>query len=286
MAIRVVTDSASDLPPQLASHWNITVVPCYVIIGDQSYRDGVDISTDEFYSQLTASARLPTTAQPSAADFQAVYQDLLRQGHEVVSIHVSSKFSGTLNSAHQARTALGEQAAARIEIVDSQLASLPQALLAVSAAHSAVGSQSHHAIAEEARQEVSAINCFFVPDTLEFLQRGGRIGKVQAFVGSVLNVKPILTIRDGEAHPLERTRNRDRAMRRIVELAQEKAPVRQLAVIYSTQRDHAEALRDNLSGLLASDKIVVARFGPTLGTYLGPGAIGVALARGDDILKS
>ena len=286
MAIRVVTDSASDLPPQLASSWNITVVPCYVIIGDQSYRDGVDISADEFYSQLTSSSRLPTTTQPSAADFQAVYEDLLSQGHQVVSIHVSSKFSGTLNSAHQARTALGEQAAARIEIVDSQLASLPQALLAVSTAERAEGSQSHHAIAEEARQEVPTIHCFFVPDTLEFLQRGGRIGKVKAFVGSVLNVKPILTIRDGEAHPLERTRNRDRAMRRIVELAQEKAPVRQLAVIYSTQRDQAEALRDNLSGLLASEKVVVARFGPTLGTYLGPGAIGVALARGDDILKS
>ncbi len=286
MAVRIVTDSAGDLPSELASRWNITVVPCYVVIGDRSYRDGVDIFADDFYSQLTSSARLPTTTQPSAADFQAVYEDLLSQGHQVVSIHVSSKFSGTLNSAHQARTALGEQAAARIEIVDSHLASLPQALLAVSAAERAEGSQSHHAIAEGARQEVSTIHCFFVPDTLEFLQRGGRIGKVQAFVGSVLNVKPILTIRDGEAHPLERTRNRDRAMRRIVELAQEKAPVRQLAVIYSTEREQAEALRDNLSGLLAPEKVVVARFGPILGTYLGPGAIGVALQKGDDILKS
>ena len=286
MAVRIVTDSAGDLPSELASRWNITVVPCYVVIGDRSYRDGVDISADDFYSQLTSSARLPTTTQPSAADFQAVYEDLLSQGHQVVSIHVSSKFSGTLNSAHQARTALGEQAAARIEIVDSQLASLPQALLAVSAAERAEGSQSHHAIAEGARQEVSTMHCFFVPDTLEFLQRGGRIGKVQAFVGSVLNVKPILTIRDGEAHPLERTRNRDRAMRRIVELAQEKAPVRQLAVIYSTEREQAEALQDYLTGLLAPDKVVVARFGPILGTNLGPGAIGVALQKGDDILKS
>ena len=105
-------------------------------------------------------------------------------------------------------------------------------------------------------------------------------------MGSVLNVKPILTIRDGEAHPLERTRNRDRAMRRIVELAQEKAPVRQLAVIYSTEREQAEALQDYLTGLLAPDKVVVARFGPILGTNLGPGAIGVALQKGDDILKS
>ena len=286
MAVRVVTDSASDLSPELASQWNITVVPCYVIIGDQSYRDGVDISTDEFYSHLTSSARLPTTTQPSAADFQAVYQDLLSQGHQVVSIHVSSKLSGTMNSAHQARTAVGAEGAARIEIVDSQLASFPQALLAISAAESAVGSESHHAIAERAQQEVSAICCFFVPDTLEYLQRGGRIGKAQAFVGSVLNVKPILTIRDGEAHPLERIRNRARAIRRIVALVHEQAPLRQLAVIYSTQREQAEDLRENLSGLLAWEKVVVARFGPTIGTYLGPGAIGVALERGDDILKS
>ena len=286
MAIRIVTDSASDIPPELASRWNITVVPCYVIIGDHSYKDGVDISTDEFYTQLTSGDRLPTTTQPSAADFQATYQDLLSQGHQVVSIHVSSKLSGTLNSAYQARAAMGAAGADNIEIVDSQLASLPQALLAISAAESGEGSESHHAVAERAQQAVSAISCFFVPDTLEYLRRGGRIGKAQAFAGSVLNVKPILTIRNGEAHPLERIRNRVRAMRRIVELVREKAPLRQLAVIYSTQREHAEDLRENLAGLLAAEKIVVARFGPILGTYLGPGAIGVALAKGDDILNS
>ncbi len=285
MAVRIVTDSASDLPSELASRWNITVVPCYVIIEDKSYRDGVDLSADEFYAQLASRARLPTTTQPTGADFQAVYQDLLSQGHQVVSIHVSSKLSGTLNSAHQARAALGEAATGRIEIVDSQLASVPLALLTVSAAENAERSASHQAVAESAQQEVPGINCFFVPDTLEYMRRGGRIGKASAFLGSVLNVKPILSIRDGEAHPLERTRNLPRAIRRIVELAQENAPVRQLAVIYSTQREQAEALRDELSGLLAPEKIVVARFGPTIGAYLGPGAIGVALAKGDDILR-
>ncbi len=285
MAIRIVTDTASDIPPQLASQLNITVVPCYVIIDDQSYRDGVDISSDEFYARLTSGSRLPTTAQPTVADFQAVYQDLLSQGHQVVSIHVSGKLSGTLNSANQARNALGDEGAARIEIVDSKLASFPQGLVAVSAAKSSEGSESHHDIAELAQQEISVISCFFVPDTLEYLQRGGRIGKAQAFVGSVLNVKPILTIRNGEAHPLERIRNRSRAMNRIVALVREQAPLRQLAVIYSTQREQAEELKANLAGLLDSDEILVARFGPTLGTYLGPGAIGVALAGGGDILK-
>ena len=286
MAVRIVTDSASDLPSELASQWNIRVVPCYVVIGDRSYRDGVDISADEFYAALTANSRLPTTSQPTAADFQAVYQELLSQGHQVVSIHVSGKLSGTLNSAHQARAALGEDAEGRIEIVDSQLASVPLALLAVSAAESPEGSESLQEIAERARREVPEIYCFFVPDTLEYLQRGGRIGKASAFLGSVLNVKPILTIRDGEAHPLERTRNLPRAMRRMVELTQQTAPVGQLAVIYSTKREPAEALRDSLSGLISPEKVEVARFGPTLGTYLGPGAVGVAFTKGDDILSS
>ena len=125
MSVRIVTDSSSDLPPQLAERWNITVVPCYVVIDDQSYRDGIDISSDEFYRRLTSEQRLPTTAQPTVADFQSVYQDLLNQGHQVVSIHISGKLSGTLSSAQQARTALGNSDASRIEIVDSQLASIP-----------------------------------------------------------------------------------------------------------------------------------------------------------------
>jgi len=109
MAIRIVTDSSADLPPHLAEEWNISVLPCYVIFDDHMYRDGADISSDEFYLRLVAGPRLPTTAQPSVADFQSVYNDLLDQGHEIVSIHISGKLSGTLNSAHQARAALEEQ---------------------------------------------------------------------------------------------------------------------------------------------------------------------------------
>lgn len=285
MAIKIVTDSTSDISIELAARWNITVVPCYIIIGDQSYKDGVDITADEFYAQLTSGGRLPTTTQPTAADFQAVYQELLSQGHQIVSVHISGKLSGTLNSAHQARAALGEEDTSRIEIVDSQLASVPLALLTVSAAEKAGRLATPQEVGEAAKQEIPEIGCFFVPDTLEYLQKGGRIGKASAFLGSMLNVKPILTIKDGEAHPLERTRNLSRAIRRIIELAQGNAPVRQLAVMYSTQREQVDTLLEGLSGLMAAEKIVVARFGSTLGTYLGPGAIGVAMAKGDDILR-
>ena len=286
MAVRIVTDSSADLPSDLAKRWIITVVPCYVVVGDQSYRDEVDISPDEFYHGLVTNFQLPTTAQPSVADFQTVYQVLLGQGHEVVSIHVSRKLSGTLNSAEQARAALGEDAADRIEIIDSQLASIPLGLIALSAGQLADGADSIRQVAEQVSRDLPLTHCYFVLDTLTYLQKGGRIGKAQAFVGSVLNVKPILTIREGEAHPLERPRNRERSLRRLVELVQQLAPVKQLAVIYSTEPEQAEALKVRLSGLLSPEAIVVARFGPTLGTYIGPKALGVALTQADDILKT
>jgi DegV family protein with EDD domain len=279
MAIRIVTDSAADLPPELAQQRNITVVPCYVISDDVTYRDGVDILPDQFYQQLVSNPRLPTTAQPSAADFQSVYQDLLAQGHQIVSIHLSRKLSGTLNSAEQARASLGDEAGKSIEIVDTQLASVPLGLLAMAAAQPAPDGDSHQRVAEQVRGDLPLTHCFFLLDTLEYLQRGGRIGKAHAFLGSVLGVKPILTIQGGEAHPLERPRNRDRALRRLVELTEQQAPLRHLAVIYSTEPDRAEDLRARLSGLVPQNDIIVTRFGPTLGTYVGPGALGVGLIR-------
>lgn len=279
MAIRIVTDSAADVPPELAQQQNITVVPCYVISDDVTYRDGVDILPDQFYDRLVSNPRLPTTAQPSAADFQSVYQDLIAQGHQIVSIHLSSKLSGTLNSAEQARASLGDEAGKSIEIIDTQLASVPLGLLVVAAAQQAQDGASHQQVAEQVRQDVPLTRCFFLLDTLEYLQKGGRIGKAHAFLGSVLGVKPILTIQDGEAHPVERPRNRNRAFRRLVELTEELAPLRRLAVIYSTEPERAEDLRVKLSSLAPQDEIMATRFGPTLGTYVGPGALGVGLIR-------
>ena len=277
MAIRIVTDSSADLPPELAQRWHITVLPCYVVVDDVTYKDGVDLTHDRFYQQLASNTRLPTTAQPSAADFQQVYEELLGQGHQVISIHVSGKLSGTLNSAEQAMASLVE--AAPIEIIDSQLASIPLGLAVVAAAEQAEQSDSYQQVAEQVRRDLPLTHGFFLLDTLEYLQKGGRIGKAQAFLGSVLSVKPILKLQDGEAHPVERPRNRERGVRRMLELVRELAPVRQLAVIHSTESERAEELREQLSDLLPADQVISARFGPTLGTYLGPNALGVALTQ-------
>ena len=280
MTIRIVTDSSADLPADLVEKHRITVVPCYVVVDDQTYKDGVDIQADEFYRRLQAEGRTPTTAQPTMADFQEVYRDLVGQGDQVISIHVSGKLSGTLNSAEQAKASLeNEGEDAPVEIIDSQLASMAMGLMVLDAAIMAAEGGEYSEVAAQVRQRLATHHGLFALDTLEYLQKGGRIGKASAFLGSILNVKPILRLQDGEAHPVERPRNRDRAMRRLVELAKEMAPVRRLAVVYSTDMERMHSLKQELSGLLPDDQIIEARFGSTLATYLGPDALGVALTQ-------
>ena len=277
MAIRIVTDSCSDLPPEAAHASGITVVPLYVIIDGETYRDGVDIDADRFYSLLEELPSLPTTSQPTVADFQEVYQGLLDQGHRVVSIHVSAKLSGTLNSAVQAKASLGDPP--QIEIVDSQLAGGAQALLALSAAQWAREMSDHCEVAQRVRRSIGRNHSFVVVDTLKYLQKGGRIGKAQAFVGGVLSFKPIISIRDGEAHPVERPRTRRRARARIAEMVRGLAPISQMHISYSTGRDNAMAVRDGLADLVKPERLIESRFGPVLGTHLGPNTIGVAVTQ-------
>ncbi|MCH8989326.1 MAG: DegV family protein [Chloroflexi bacterium] len=278
MTIRIVTDSSADLPADLVQKHQITVLPCYVVVDDQTFKDGVDIQADEFYVRLQAKGRTPTTAQPTVADFQEVYRDLVGRGDQLISIHVSGKLSGTLNSAEQAKASLED--GAPVEIIDSQLASIPLGLAVLDAAIIAAEGGDYLDVAAKVRQGLTSHHGLFALDTLEYLQKGGRIGKARAFMGSVLNVKPILRLQDGEAHPVERPRSRERAMRRLVELTQDLAPVRRLAVIYSTDPERMAELKQKLTGLVPDDQIIEARFGSTLGTYIGPDALGVAVTQG------
>jgi len=277
MTIRIVTDSSCDLPSDLIQQHGITVLPCYVVVDDQAFTDGVEIQPDDFYRRLQAEGRTPTTAQPTITDFQEVYRDLVGQGHQVLSIHVSGKLSGTLNSAEQAKASLDDGSS--VEIIDSLLASIPLGLAVLDAAIMAAENDDLQEVAGKVRQELGTHHGLFALDTLEYLQKGGRIGKARAFMGSVLNVKPILRLQDGEAHPVERPRNRERAMRRLVELIQELGPARRLAVIYSTDSAKMADLKQQLTSVLPADQIIEARFGSTLGTYIGPDALGVAITQ-------
>ena len=283
MAVKLITDSTCDLPKELAEQWDIMVVPCNVHFDDQVYKDGVDIGPDEFYHRLVEAPRLPTTAQPSINDFVEVYRPLLDEGHDVVSVHLSAKFSGTLNSAYQAKDAItsGESGtavdSARIQIIDSQLTSMSLGMVALEAAGAISEGGDSETVARVAGEAIERSHCYFLLDTLEYLQKGGRLGKASAFLGSLLSIKPILTIRDGEAHPVERARTRSRGLRRLLEIVHGLGAVSRLSVLYSTGVEEAEAFRDRLDDLIPAGQIVMARFGPVVGTYLGPGALGVSV---------
>ena len=277
MTVRIVTDSSADLPQHLIDQHQITVLPCYVVIDDQTFKDGIEIQPDAFYARLQAEGRTPTTAQPTVADFQEVYRDLVGQGHQVISIHVSAKLSGTLNSAEQAKASLGDSS--QVEIIDSQLASIALGLAVLEATSILANGKDFHEAADEIRQGLDRHHGLFSLNTLEYLQKGGRIGKARAFMGSILSVKPILRLQNGEAHPVERPRNLERATRRLVELVHDLVPVQRLAVIHSTDPARRVALKQELLDLLPTNQIIEARFGSTLGTYIGPDALGVAITQ-------
>lgn len=277
MSVRIVTDSCSDLPPDVALANEVTVVPLYVYAGGETYRDGVELGADRFYELLQSLPDLPTTSQPSAADFAEVYDRLLEEGHDVVSIHISSSLSGTYNSACQAREMSKEPA--RIAVVDSLLAGGTLGLLALEAARLAEQSNNHSEVASEAERRVEGQTGYVMVDTLKYLAKGGRIGKAQAFMGGALQLKPILSVRDGAIHPVERARTKRKAVDRLLSLVRSLAPISRLHVSYTTNPDDSNALRDALADLVDPENIVESRFGPVIGTHLGPGAMGVAVTR-------
>ena len=287
MAIRLVTDSTADLSPELAERWNIKVVPLYVNFasgrgegtdaaeGIETLRDGVDISPDEFYRRLVESGVLPTTSQPSVQDFLEVYQELTKDGDEVISVHISSKLSGTSNSAVQAKERLGGDA--RVEVVDSGLASMGVGMTVLAGARAVESGADFDTALQEVRKASSELRIFFMVDTLVYLQKGGRLGKAQALLGSLLSIKPILTMRDGEIYPLERVRTRGKALHRLAEIVGEMAPIAELCVIHATTPQDAASLGEGLSHLLAPEKIISLRLGPTVGVHAGPGLVGVGV---------
>lgn len=277
MSTRIVTDSCSDLPPEVAAASGISVVPLYLNVADETHRDGVDIDADRFYELLEGAPELPTTSQPSVWDFVEVYRDLLEQGHDVVSIHVSSGLSGTVDSALLAREAMGDPS--RIEIVDSRLAGGAQGLLALEAAALAREGAERPEVARLARDAVGLHHGYVLLDTLAYLARGGRIGRARALVGTTLRIRPIVSIRDGAVHPEARLRTRSRAMARLAGIVRDLAPISRLHVSYTTGRGDALGLRAALRDLVDADRIVESRLGPVLGTHLGPGAVGVAATR-------
>jgi len=275
MTVKVVTDSTSDIPVKVAQELGITVVPLYVHFGNEIYQDGVDLSADEFYHKLVTESKLPKTSTPSSGVFTETYERLAAETDEIVSIHISTKLSATYNSALVGKG--GMKVACRVEVIDSFSASIGLGLIVITAAKAALAGANLDQIKAMVTQTIPRTHYFGMVDTLEYLYKGGRIGKAQAFLGSVLNVKPLLVVRDGEVYPLERVRGRSKALARICELAKKFHQIKEMAIAHATTPDELEVLAERLAPLFPHGQIYKSRCGATIGTYLGPGCLTVAV---------
>jgi DegV family protein with EDD domain len=275
MVVKVVTDSTADLQPQLAEELGITVVPAYVRFGDKVYRDRVDISEGEFYQRLLHGPIHPSTTQPSPQDFVDVYKELAQEADGIISIHVSSKLSGTYNSALRGKEIVEKECP--IEVIDSQVVTMGLGQLAIAANTIAGSGKSLHQVVEEVKQMISSIHVFGLLDTLKYLALGGRIGKVQALIGSVLSVKPMLTIKNGELVPAGRVRSRAKGIDILVDFVKNAVDIQDLAIVYNTTHDEAIALAGRMDPLFSKERIRLARLGPALGVHAGPGILLVAI---------
>ncbi|MBN1370239.1 MAG: DegV family protein [Dehalococcoidaceae bacterium] len=275
MTIGVVTDSTADLPAEAVKELDIHIVPAYIVFDNKTYRDGVDICQDELYHRMVDLEQTATTSQPPPSDFADLFSRLLKEHEHIISIQVTSKLSGIFASAVQARDSLA--AGSRITVIDSETVSMALGLLTQLAARLARAGENAERIVAEIRQNISRTHIWAAFDTLKYLQRGGRIGRAKALLGSVLNIKPLLTIRQGEIHPLGVARTRSRAIEKLVELCTSFPSIEDMAVVYSTTPRDAGALRERLSGICPPCPISISRLGPALGVHGGPGTLVVAL---------
>ena len=280
MSLRIVTDSTADISPALAAEHGITVVPASVLFGDEELLDGVDIQSGAFFERLQRSAVLPTTSQPAPGAFQAVYQQLADEGAtEILSIHVSEKLSGTLGSARQGAQ---DVEGVRFEHVDSTLATMAMGLGVISAARAAADGASLEEARDLAVSQFARTHTFLLVDTLEYLQRGGRIGRAGAAIGTLLRVKPLLTLRDGLVQPLGRVRTRKKAVADMLRRVSELGPVDQMMAAHGASPAESEDLARELRAIAPGAELLTAEVGPAIGVHTGPGMLACAAVTAED----
>lgn len=273
MTVHIVTDSTSDIPAELVAQYGITVVPLTIAFGSESYRDGVDLQPDEFFARLQATKQLPTTSQPPPALFQHAYEHLISRG-EVVSVHLSHKLSGTIEAA---RMAAREVAPDKISVVDSGSVSMGLGMCVLAAARVAQDGGTRELCVAAAESVAARLHVAVAFESLEYLRRGGRIGRARAFLGGLLRLKPILTVKDGEAFPVTRARSRSKAIDELFALTEKHAPIEEMVVLHTTTPADVEALAARVRAAYPSVPLHLGRFGPVLGVHGGPGMLGIAV---------
>jgi DegV family protein with EDD domain len=277
--IHLVTDSTADISPPDAQALGVHVVPLIVRFGNEQFRDGVDIDPDAFYDKLEHTDVHPTTSQPSPDVFATLYTRLLADPQDsVVGLHISSKLSGTLQSA---TLAAKDFDAPRIHLVDTESVSGGLQLLVRAALDDIKAGDDAQTVAAKTTQRRGKVTILVLLDTLTYLHRGGRVGRAQAFVGGLLNVKPLIAVQDGEVVPLARPRSRSKGIDMIVERLRACAPVRSLAEFHAAAAESMGALQTQIAAAVPGVTPIRGRIGPVVGAYSGPGGLGVACLGAD-----
>jgi len=280
--IKIVTDSTAYLPQDIIAQHDIRIVPLNVLFGVKCYQEGIDLNYKQFYRMLAEAEELPTTSQPAAGDFLTVYSELVEAGHEVISIHISSGISGTVDSALAAQKMLSRPD--QISVIDSLSTSIGLELIVRSALEAIEAGRSRKDIVALLEKMIQSLHVYFVVDTLEYLQKGGRIGAASALLGTVLQFKPILLLKNGKIEPWGKVRTKRKAVTKLLDIMEEKvgsqAPAR-IGVTHAEVPGEAEALVKKLHQRLNFENCCVSQIGPVIGTHTGPGVVGVAAYAND-----
>lgn len=275
MALRIITDSLSDITGSLVDELGISVVPVYVRFGEQVYKDRIEITTDEFYYKLTHDSIWPSTTQPTPNDFLEVYKRLAEESNEILVISLSSKLSGTYESALAAKRMMSTDC--RIEVIDSMTVVMGLGLIVIAANKLAKNGAGLDEVVEKVRRDMSRSHAIMFFDTLKYLAKGGRIGRAQGLLGSLLQIKPILTMREGEVAPLTRVRSRQAGLDYLYNFVAGFSHIEEMSVEHATTPEDADILVERLSAVFPRERIYRSTVSPVIGTYVGPHVLSVAV---------
>jgi len=273
--VKVVTDSCSDITPHLAQELGITVVPLYVNFGNETYRDNVDLTTEEFYRKLETSKIHPTTSTVTPADFAELFDRLAEETNEILAITHADKFSATYAAALQSKTMVEKDC--RIEVIDSKVGAGAQMLLVISAVKMAQAGANLDEIVDWVWRAIPRVHIRMAFDTLEYLRRGRRIGKAQAFLDGLLKVNPVVGIKSGVTFPITRPRNRAQAMNFLVDFVKGFNDVDAVAIEDATTPDDLKRLFERLKNVVPAERIYLSKVGPVVGAHVGPHVLAVAV---------
>lgn len=277
MGVVIVTDSTADLPRGLADELKIAVVPLKVHFGEEEYLDWIDLDSDSFFQKLQTSKVMPRTSQPAPADFEALYKRVATAGDSIISLHLSSHLSGTYQSAVIAKAALEQY---EIEVIDSKTASMGLGVVVIEAARAAAAGCGKTEIINMIHKLLKQVKLFFAVDTLEYLQRNGRIGKAAAMVGGLLNVKPILTLEDGIVVPKGKVRGKAKAKEYLLDLIAEEFGDNvdgKIMILHGNEPESALELKEKIEKRYYNSEIILSTIGAVIGTHTGPGVLGVGI---------